>query len=144
MSNVRRLMTSIWYCPGCKSSLPDGESSTLCPRCWADFRPNAAWGPVQNDRGEWSPRTQDGDSRSSVLAAIFQGISRLLIGGLVCFALLTSALLSAIPYGGGGQGLFVLLQFATVGVVFWAAAPVIQAVFLSLSGYRRPSKNKPP
>ena len=123
-------MSVQWYCPSCRRKLPDGESTLECPSCDVDFGAEAVWGPVTNDRGEWTPRPKnDTDDRPSLGYAIFRMISRLLVGALVWLAIMTLSLLSAVPYGGGSQGLFQLWQIATWAIPVWAAVPVIETMY---------------
>jgi len=132
-------MENLWYCPSCRSSLPEGEPSIACPACNADFGPNAAWGPVTNNKGRWTPREREGDNRPSLVFAIFQCIARLFIGGLAWVAVLALLILSAVPYGGGSKDLFSLLQFTTVVVIVWAAIPVAEALYQTVFGSRKKS-----
>ena len=135
-------MKEFWYCPSCRIKVPDGESALACSGCDADFGPNAAWGPVQNDKGKWSPRKSEGDDRPSIGYAIFQFIFRLFIGGLVWVVMLALAILSAVPYGGGSKGLFALLQVTTTVVLVWAVFPVAKALYqLTIGSRDEPKKS---
>lgn len=122
-------MSTRWYCPSCRKELPSGAATAECPLCRADFGENAAWGPVQNDQGSWSPRLTSGDDYPSLAYALFQVLWRLILGAFAWLALGALVMVSAIPYGGGSKGLIILLQLATVCIPIWAAIPLARVLY---------------
>jgi uncharacterized membrane protein len=129
-----------WFCPKCRAALPGDESTPACPACAADFGPHAAWGPVLNNEGVWSPRPQPPvEQYPSLSHAISLLILRLMLGASVFLGLVVLMFLSAVPYGGGGKGIIGLMKFVVVVVPLWAATPLIATVFRKVGAARRAS-----
>jgi LSD1 subclass zinc finger protein len=128
--NTGEGVTTNWYCPSCRHALPDGSETVRCPACKADFGPDAAWGPVENNRGEWVPRPRaDVDDRPSISYALFRVVGRLLIGAVVWLVVAALVLMSAVPYGGGNRGLIGLLKLVTYLIPLWAAFPLLTTLY---------------
>lgn len=129
-------MNEHWFCPHCRIALPNGEQTSECPSCKADFGPSASWGPVTNNKGKWVPRPRmeqkDEPSISYALGLLF---IRLILGALGLLVVTVVALLSAMPYGGGNRDLFVLGWTVLVVVPFWAAAPLVTTLFRLFTSY---------
>lgn len=112
-------------------------------RLWGDFGLDAAWGPVTNNKGVWTPRAQlAGLDRSSLSYAFFLLIVRLGVGALAFVVLLGLLILSAIPYGGGGSTLIGLMWIVALVVPVWAAVPLVVSLFQKGATARRPGRTE--
>jgi len=138
-------MQEAWYCPSCRAPLPDGTATARCPECAADFGPIAAWGPVTNNKGKWTPRidpaAEERDKRS-----IAYGVAALIGRGVIVFfgwvAVLALAFLSAGPYGGGSRGLLQLTQIVPIAGAVWAALPLLRAVYYRITDVTKSREGK--
>jgi len=122
-------MSTRWFCPRCRCELAAGAAASGCNSCHALFGEGSSWGPVTNDRGEWTPRPSSSSTDSpSVAYALFQLVGRLLLGGLGWLAIAALLLFSAVPYGGGNKELFGFLWLAAIVVPAWALIPLLRAL----------------
>ncbi len=129
-----------WYCPSCRRPLPGGELCLQCSHCGADFGPHAAWGPVQNALGQFTPRPQPLVSTPpSLSSALPRVILRLFIGIPIWVVIFLLALLSGLPYGGGSQGMFAFAAISPFFIALWVLVPFIEALGYMLK-QRRPSE----
>ncbi|MCW5658431.1 MAG: hypothetical protein KIT60_12065 [Burkholderiaceae bacterium] len=84
---------------------------------------------MQNALGQFTPRPQAVvDEPPSIAGGLALVIARLFIGIPIWFVIAILTLLSAVPYGGGSQGMFAFAGFAAVFIVLWACIPVLEAL----------------
>ncbi|MFO1398806.1 MAG: hypothetical protein U1F48_17255 [Burkholderiales bacterium] len=106
--------------------MPAGEATLRCPACDADFGPDAAWGPVTNARGEWTPRPVPRPPRELDLAYAFLGsVLRFFRAGIAWIVVVALLVHSPLPYGAGATPFLVLLCATAAAVCAWAAVPFV-------------------
>jgi hypothetical protein len=110
------------FCPVCSAELKTGALGD-CWNCGADFTSPLAWKPVDRPPGTFTRRTTEAALPSQSRWPAF--FKRLALGFAVWCVLGLLAVLSAIPYGGGGAFVAVWV-LGTIFIPVWALAAFVQ------------------
>ena len=110
------------FCPVCSAEVKPSPVRD-CWNCGADLCSPLAWRPVDSPPGKYSKRSAVAEPSSQSRWPVFLG--RVAIGFVVWCVLGLLAMLSAVPYGGGGAFVAVWV-LGTIFIPLWALAAFVQ------------------